>query len=95
MRGEDIRDFMQPHYILLCVRAYVEEVPNAIVQPFFMAPGCIPDVRERFSKDEISVPRTTVARANERIATSLNVLAFKSDDCVQGNRSPSRSEILR
>jgi len=39
MRGEDIRDFMQPHYILLCVRANVEEVPANAIVPFFYDPA--------------------------------------------------------
>lgn len=60
MRGEDIRDFMQPHYILLCVRAYVEVVPaNAIVPFVFYGPGlhsrCARTVLES-GRDFCSVP---------------------------------------
>lgn len=69
MRGEDTRDFMQPHYILLCVRAYVEEVPANAIVPFFMVPGCIPDAPERFSKaDGISA----ICSANDRPRERMN-----------------------
>lgn len=62
MRGEDIRDFMQPHYILLCVRAYVEEVPANAIVPFFYGPGlhsrCARTVLES-GRDFCSAPRTS------------------------------------
>ena len=103
MRGGDIRDFMQPHYILLrvraCVRAYVGEAPGKCNCTVFLWSRIAfqRQSRERFAKVykglSVLFPRT-IERTNRYIP--FEILAFKSDDCVQGERSPSsRCEISR
>jgi len=66
-----------------CVRTSKKHQTNAIVPFFFMVPDCIPETREWFAKADFLFRE----RANRCI--SFEILAFKSDDCVQGDRSPS------
>ena len=94
MRGEDIRDFMQPHYILLCVRAYIEEAPGKCNCTVFYGPRLHSRGSRTVRESGFSV--LFRERANERNRyIPFEILAVKSDDCVQGDRSPSRGEISR
>lgn len=93
----DIRNFMQPHYILLCVCASKMHRQMQLYR-FLWSPCCIPDAHVRFSKVDtgfFSVPRVTVPWANRYMYTVKIPRIFKSNDRRPRRRFPPRNEISR